>query len=68
MNYDMPWNPMRVEQRIGRIDRYGQTKTSEVFHFVPANTSSTYGADADFMARIARKVAQVEQAEVALSK
>ena len=29
VNYDMPWNPMKVEQRIGRIDRLGQ-KHSEI--------------------------------------
>ena len=28
VNYDMPWNPMRVEQRIGRIDRLGQQKST----------------------------------------
>ena len=28
INYDMPWNPMRVEQRIGRIDRLGQAHTA----------------------------------------
>ncbi len=61
VNFDIPFNPSRLEQRIGRIDRYGQTEEPQVFHFVPDTTSSTYAADADFMARIAKKVAQVEQ-------
>ena len=61
VNFDIPFNPSRLEQRIGRIDRYGQAEEPQVFHFVPDTTASTYAADADFMARIAKKVAQVEQ-------
>ncbi|MBY6676548.1 DEAD/DEAH box helicase [Rhodococcus sp. BP-332] len=60
VNFDIPFNPSRLEQRIGRIDRYGQTQEPQVFHFVPVAGTSTYGADADFMARIARKIAQVQ--------
>ena len=60
VNFDIPFNPSRLEQRIGRIDRYGQNNVPEVYHFLPDNTSSTYGADLDFMQRIAKKVAQVE--------
>ena len=33
VNYDLPWNPMRIEQRIGRVDRIGQTDTVQVFNF-----------------------------------
>lgn len=33
VNYDLPWNPMRIEQRIGRVDRIGQDQTVEVFNF-----------------------------------
>jgi SNF2 family DNA or RNA helicase len=33
VNYDLPWNPMRVEQRIGRVDRIGQVNTVQVFNF-----------------------------------
>jgi len=32
INYDMPWNPMRVEQRIGRIDRIGQVHATVRIH------------------------------------
>lgn len=32
VNFDLPWNPMRIEQRIGRIHRFGQTNTCFVFN------------------------------------
>ena len=38
VNYDMPWNPMRLEQRMGRIHRYGQTKDCLILNFVAENT------------------------------
>ncbi len=34
INYDLPWNPQRVEQRIGRCHRYGQTRDVLVLNFV----------------------------------
>jgi superfamily II DNA or RNA helicase len=60
VNFDIPFNPSRLEQRIGRIDRYGQAQEPQVYHFVPVLDSSTYGSDLRFMEIIARKIAQVE--------
>ncbi len=37
-NYDIPWNPNRLEQRMGRIHRYGQRKDCLIFNFVAVNT------------------------------
>ena len=38
INYDLPWNPMKVEQRIGRIDRIGQKREVLIFNFRVRNT------------------------------
>ncbi|MEY9350302.1 ATP-dependent helicase HepA [Bradyrhizobium japonicum] len=43
VNYDLPWNPMRIEQRIGRVDRYGQK--SETVAIVNLVTPGTVDAD-----------------------
>lgn len=39
VNYDIPWNPMRIEQRIGRIDRFGQVAEKVlIFNFITPST------------------------------
>jgi hypothetical protein len=39
VNYDLPWNPMRIEQRIGRIDRRGQkSETVQIFNCITRGT------------------------------
>ena len=38
INYDLPWNPMKIEQRIGRADRIGQTDDVQVYNFILKDT------------------------------
>lgn len=39
VNYDMPWNPMRIEQRIGRIDRRGQLNEAvKIYNMITSGT------------------------------
>jgi superfamily II DNA or RNA helicase len=61
IHYDIPFNPNRLEQRIGRVDRYGQRNEVDVVHFVGAGWQSaepdSYDADLEFLSRVARKVA-----------
>lgn len=52
VNYDLPWNPMRIEQRIGRLDRIGQEfKKILVWNFVHKDT-----IDARILAKLAERI------------
>jgi ATP-dependent helicase HepA len=58
VNYDLPWNPMRVEQRIGRIDRYGQkSETVVIYNFITPGT-----VDADIYERCLLRIGIFQQA------
>lgn len=45
INFDLPWNPMRVEQRIGRVHRLGQTRDVHVYNFATRGTIEEYIVD-----------------------
>ena len=63
VNYDIPFNPNRLEQRIGRIDRYGQRTEPDIRHFVGTgwkHAVDAFEADLEFLSRVARKVASME--------
>jgi superfamily II DNA or RNA helicase len=56
MHYEIPWNPSRLEQRNGRIDRHGQSRDVTIFHF----TSDDDG-DLQFVARVLSKVNDIRE-------
>jgi superfamily II DNA or RNA helicase len=49
VNFDIPFNPSRLEQRIGRVDRYGQKFTPEIYQLSPAGNGSAYARDLKFL-------------------
>ena len=65
IHYDIPFNPNRLEQRIGRVDRHGQTHEVEVLHFVGAGwekePEGSYAGDLEYLSRVAQKVATERQ-------
>jgi hypothetical protein len=45
INFDLPWNPMRIEQRVGRIHRIGQSHEVDIYNLSAENTVEDYILD-----------------------
>lgn len=56
VNYDLPWNPNRIDQRIGRLHRYGQKRDVKVHNLFICNTR-----EGEILARLMQKVAKIEE-------
>ncbi|WP_428266022.1 DISARM system SNF2-like helicase DrmD [Haliangium sp.] len=56
LHYEIPWNPSRLEQRNGRLDRHGQGRDVTVFHF-----TSHDDADIRFLGRVVDKVHRIRE-------
>lgn len=69
IHYEIPWNPNRLEQRNGRVDRYGQRASQiDIFHFVSAHYRQQSGLDRDqldddlaFLQQAVEKVHQIRE-------
>jgi SNF2 family DNA or RNA helicase len=55
VNLELPWNPMRLEQRIGRVDRIGQRRTVHAFHLIASGTG-----ESRLLARLRARVASAQ--------
>ena len=62
-NFDLPWNPMDMEQRIGRIHRYGQKHTAQVYNLVLSDTieGKIFLLLDDKLTEIARALGKVDE-------
>lgn len=70
IHYEVPWNPNRMEQRNGRVDRHGQKHDVRIYHFVAQGYQAASGqavpasaleADLEFLMRAVIKVEQIRE-------
>ena len=62
VNLELPWNPIRLEQRIGRVDRIGQTRTVHAINLFAAGT-----AEGDVLARLEQRLERIRMSEIEMA-
>jgi superfamily II DNA or RNA helicase len=62
VNLELPWNPIRLEQRIGRVDRIGQTRTVHAINLFAAGT-----AEGDVLARLQQRLERIRMSEIEIA-
>lgn len=72
INYDLPWNPMKIEQRCGRVDRIGQQRDVHIYNFIVGETveKNLYPVEAEMKQQLtnAQKYKDVIREEKDLTK
>jgi superfamily II DNA or RNA helicase len=62
INLELPWNPMRLEQRIGRVDRIGQTRTVHAINLLAAGT-----AEESVLSALYRRLERIRMSEIEMA-
>ena len=62
INLELPWNPIRLEQRIGRVDRMGQTRTVHAINLLAEGT-----AERTVLASLLRRIDRIRMSEIEIA-
>jgi len=61
IHFDIPWSPIRLQQRNGRIDRYGQERNPQIFYFITESENENFKADQRILEILIEKEYQANQ-------
>ena len=62
INLELPWNPIRLEQRVGRVDRIGQARTVHAVNLLASGT-----AEATVLSALCRRLARIRMSEIEMA-
>jgi len=61
IHFDIPWSPIRLQQRNGRIDRYGQERNPEIFYLITESENEKFKGDSRILEILVEKDSQAQK-------